>query len=441
MQFKLTINNKPVNKISGPVSMGMFEPTKEYLERFPYAPIFILFGDMHDKATGFCSDEGKEENGEFTVYNPAFLNLLSDVVKAKNEGELDGKVDFYVEGGALHLNESDVIYKVKDPLPQLWNLFKRCYTNIKMDRKVLDINKPTCNLIPNIRWQSGDVRFFPKEKAKVHLYDFVKYLIKSVNKQDETKKFDIFKSMLVSEMKTEGIHKKYLSKASFTVDETYNEYVENEDSLIYRQLCKIEDEELREDTKQKFRSYIESNYTNNWNPDNLAKLKLIHDDIMKIFTITDPHSEEGKNIIDRLCACYDQKEINLHKYLDFLIIKRGVMLDLYTLARVYKTMVKSMNKIDRDAVYPLIVIFYFGKIHITQIATDLYNSIFNKDKTPIKEDNSLLQIVNQGENRCIDIINYLSRRRKTIDDINNKINILKEVRENHLKKLIAIKNT
>ena len=442
MPSVLIINETNVYKISGPVSMGMFAPTKEYLEKIPYAPIFILFGDIHNDKENFC-DSKDDDTGKFIIHDPTFLKLLSDAVKGnKEENEEDGKVDFYVEGGALHLRKADVSFKDGFPMHELWNLFKQCYINPKMkEKEILEEHKPTCNLIPNIRWQSADVRFFPKEYGKVHLYDFVKNLIQTLSKEGTEQKFDNFKSILIKEIQSDGPHKEYLKNASFTVEETYEEYVNNAESLIYKQLSKIDGtfkDKIKQQIKQRFKTYI-TNYYATCKITDINKFKSIHNDIVNIFKITDPYSEEGKLLIDRLCLHCTNKEENLIKYSDFLMCKRAIMLDLYTLARIYKIMTNPINVIDKSVIHPFIVICYFGKIHITSIANELYNTTFNLDNTnEILMNDSLMQIVNNGTKRCIDIQNYqIGKYQKNYVTVNikEKISTLKEARKQHEKNL------
>jgi hypothetical protein len=163
----LIINDKEVNYLSGPVSMYIYEPTDGYLEEFPYAPILILFGDGHNSDANYCGESAPK------IFDTAFLRLISDAVAGnKEKKEQDGIVDFYLEGGDLHTTLN--YYETKKfPMEQLWNLFKDCYTNSRMEgrKTILEKSKETCEPIKNIRWQSGDARFFKKYR----LYDFNAY--------------------------------------------------------------------------------------------------------------------------------------------------------------------------------------------------------------------------------------------------------------------------
>jgi hypothetical protein len=105
------INGKTVTRLSGPVSMHLLTPTDEYLKIYPYAPLYILFGDKHKDSTGFCTDPIIEK-GDYTIYNPNFLQLFNDALNKKEGEKENGTIDFYVEGGAygdLHL--TDKIFK------------------------------------------------------------------------------------------------------------------------------------------------------------------------------------------------------------------------------------------------------------------------------------------------------------------------------------------
>ena len=247
----LTINGNTVDNLSGPVSMYILKPNDNYLEKFPYAPILILFGDIHGDNANYCDPVTNK------VFDPNFLQLISKAVGAKEDKKEDGKVDFYVEGGDLHDRLDDGEYDFKDwPMEQLWKLFNNCYNNPKIQgRKISDENKPTCNLIPNIRWQSGDIRFFKKEKSKFNSDEFIKKIIRDqkIYPNDLVLNCGVHINLsLDTEMSANDI------KISTTADEIYNEYVLG--GLIHKQLEKIlfANYEIKEYLLNKIKKYIEA---------------------------------------------------------------------------------------------------------------------------------------------------------------------------------------
>ena len=166
--MSLTINGKIVNKLSGPVSMYLLFPTNECSTLYSNAPIFILFGDNHRDDKGFCQDNDKI--GSYKVFDPNFLQLLSDVIGKKNEELKENRmIDFYLEGGEIH--KFDITeYPQERPLEQLWSLFTKCYNNrYETTQDLSDKDKENCGKMKNIRWQSGDIRFFKEEWDKFTL--------------------------------------------------------------------------------------------------------------------------------------------------------------------------------------------------------------------------------------------------------------------------------
>jgi len=51
----LLINNKKINKISGPVKIIILKPKIDFYKKYKL-PLFILFGDIHDSNRNMCKD-------------------------------------------------------------------------------------------------------------------------------------------------------------------------------------------------------------------------------------------------------------------------------------------------------------------------------------------------------------------------------------------------
>jgi len=148
----LIVNGEEVNKISGPVSMYILTPKKS--ELFPNLPLYMLFGDLHGSTVNMCQED--ESKGVYKIYDIEFLGLLSKL------GSVEEPIDFYVEGGDFHNFRDDAPKIDEYPMERLWDLYKECYRNPTNPLVPLAQYPHTtdCSKIANIRWHSGDARFF-----------------------------------------------------------------------------------------------------------------------------------------------------------------------------------------------------------------------------------------------------------------------------------------
>ena len=426
----LTINKTLVNNLSGPVSMYILEPNDSYLERFPYAPILILFGDVHNSDTDYCNPIGKK------IYDKEFLQLINEAVGAKKEekdvGIEDGKVDFYIEGGEIHQMLDEEKDKDEFPMKQLWNLFKNCYTNSRM--KGREEYNPTCTPIKNIRWQSGDIRFFKKEAKKFDPSRFLKDIYKEFQERvAENKKEDPDYTLRLSLITKRILYKQF---NNISVDAGYifpiktfdvnTEYITN--SLIGKQLNKINsmgNDVYTSELLAKFKKYIVIIMKQSMERFSLisggiesieifGKLTLITNNLINIFNCEPFSTEENAEL--EIMKTYIDKDLRPAYYSYFLDMKT-VMLDLYTLARIYKTMIKHPS--NTDAVQPLIAMCYFGDFHIRNMKTylleDSYTCKFSIDqKTPTS--------------RCLDFKDDYN-----LDSIIDKLKTIRKVYEQKIK--------
>jgi hypothetical protein len=418
----ITINGKNVNKISGPVSMYVLYPKIDYLKEHRYAPIFILFGDSHHSNKGYC-----EEDKVPKIFDPNFLNLLSNAVKSDKEkdGEEDGKVDFYVEGGDHHLMEIKE-YETKHPMEEIWVLFTKCYSNERMKRLPLnESDRSICNEIPNIRWQSGDIRFFYKETKICNLFKYLERFMKKVKNKDsidERVKFVTYIRyyFLRSSYKCQ----KELEDNIFSMSNLYNEYVENSNSLINKQLTKINsgdidaDIETIEKFKKEFELYIEMVYAEHFQEYGLeANMKSIHDKFKNLFN---NNIYSVADIIDDLYE--DYKTGNIDKYIDFLMMRDSIKADLYTQARSYKIMKNNKYTDKKNITRPLINVCYFGHLHMVHIKN--YLLLDEKYKAVVNVYNELSSSHQDKQNRCVDLA-YIENP----VNIDGYINFLKQFRK------------
>jgi hypothetical protein len=433
----IKINEKTINKISGPVSMYILYPIAEYLKFNPFAPIFILFGDEHHSNERYCAYEEEYKDSNYKIFDINFLQLLSNAVDGKDEIKENNLVDFYVEGGDMHL--MDIIKsKNNHPIEEIWELFTKCYSNERMGRYPLDENKENCNMIKNIRWQSGDIRFFQKESKICDLCDYLLKFIKKVENKDdiyEKVKFIIYIRYYFLRIKYKC--RKELQDTKIKPDEIYDEYVINTNSLIYKQLIKIksgnEDEDIlnRENIEKEFKEYINFVYKEHFdgNEENLEKIKYIHKNFIDLFKHK-PYSNGELEIINKLYKCYNEKDLN--KYIDFLMMRGSMKADLYTLARNYKIMAykKSIDKNAQSTIpRPLINICYFGNLHIEHMNyfLKLNKKYLNVSKVVFDKTDDLKSA--DEKNRCLDLTSL------TPLDIDGYIKYLKKARKDYIAKM------
>jgi hypothetical protein len=424
----LNIGTKEVNNLSGPVSMYILYPSEKYLKRFPYAPILILFGDQHRSDIGYC-DSKNIINGDYKIFDIEFLELLSKAVYVNDEAkdEIKETIDFYVEGGDLHLsprlNESDPF-----PMPQLCNLFTRCYNNSRMpERSILDQDASKCSSIKNIRWQSGDIRFFQEEVDKCHLWDFltanINFALSQKGNTEENFKAMLRDTMLSSENDKPDEHNasepnKCKSELlnDITAEATYELYI-NQRGLIRKQLDKGSfDGESRKYIEGRFKQYIDFVYKNYFNEET-ELFNTIHKIIIELFNMKLYENGSEENI-DKLWNYFNNGSLSRYTY--FLMIRKSLMLDLYTLARSYKIMNKNIDSNDNTVVRPLVTICYFGSEHIS----DMYSFLARMENTDkfLEYVPYFIKHYSKKDDRCV---NFDKLNIKTETGLKNELDLKK----------------
>lgn len=398
----LIINKKHINKISGPVSMYLLYPKIEYTDitKNKYAPIFILFGDSHEGIENYCNPDEGEDKGHYKIYDENFLKLFSDAMEGNEEEKVKSEIiDFYVEVGDLHITEfQEGEEKNEYPLDQIIYLFKDCYYNV---RGIPALIPEKQKKLKNIRWQSGDIRYFIQKNDICDLYSEFENIIQECNRDEK-----LFKKMLIKAI--EYNYGNSLTKA-FTQEELYREHVLNPNCLIYKQLNNINlgigDENIKnkkeiiEEILLKFRNYIYEYYLIFDITRHIEKYKKIHIEIINTFT-SEYGSKIRKELIDNIYNYY--KDGSLEKLMSIILTRDAVLPDLYILARNYKYMYTTVNP-KYGVRHPMINICYFGCAHIQKMYEFLMK---NGYKEVIKID----QCDDKKTNRCIDLTNL-----KTID--------------------------
>jgi len=406
----LIINNKHVNKISGPVSMYLLYPKIEYTDiaKNKYAPIFILFGDSHGGVKNYCNPDEGEDKGYYKVYDVNFLKLFSDAMEGNEEKNVKSEIiDFYVEGGDAHITK----FKKRDddyPLSKTMNLFEECYYNHRMDKPPANSEKQ--KQIKNIRWQSGDIRNFVKKNGRCDLYTEIEDIIQECKCNKELRINNPQNEKLFKRLLTKAIEYNYRKPIieELTSDELYIEHVLNPNCLIAKQLNKINLGEggenaknkttIIQDIQSKFKAYIDKNYiiTNIINENRIAYYKQIHKNIINAFK-SFIYSDQRKILTNEIYKFYQKG--NLETLMTILINRDSVLPDLYILARSYKYMYTTVNP-KYGLVYPMINICYFGSLHTKRMYEFLIENGYEHDINIDYDIN-----VDVEPSRCINLTN------------------------------------
>jgi hypothetical protein len=158
----MLINNRKIDRISGPVSFALLKPKKfifdELKKEGVHLPIFMLFGDVHfsDKyQCNNCTCDGG--SCCMPIYSNEFLRLIDSISTPENP------VDFGIEGFYAGVNKQNLRHEVN------LNLFKTknndimeklreqniiCYDREQRGTKLYEKYCPT----KNMRWQYTDPR-------------------------------------------------------------------------------------------------------------------------------------------------------------------------------------------------------------------------------------------------------------------------------------------
>ena len=345
----LVVDGNRINKISGPVSMSILTPKKSDL--FPNLPVYMLFGDVHNDTKNMCK-RGKSK-GVYSVYDIEFLGLLSNLATSTRP------IDFYVEGGDLHNKTHKKPYSEKYPMEMLWNLYAECYTH--NGRKIARYKHRTnCNSISNIRWHSGDARYFDDKKYTLDNCNMLRFL----ERVNFSVKYDNRYLEIVNMVKRDCITKVNNRKKDTNDYNSLKNLVLDPIGLIYKQLKKINPKQ-----RKVLIGWIEK----------FSKYRL--DKIHRNYGVTD-RTIELYNYLDlHLTRCEDEDYYNkylsdhwesISLYLYYLRRKYTIVLDIYTICRSFKYL-------GLKGPMPMMNIIYSGDVHTNDIKyflesiTSLYN--------------------------------------------------------------------
>jgi len=409
MPLRLT-SDKSIDKLSGPVGIKILSPSGEYLKKYPLAPLFILYSDRHLNVTNLCEDAPPMCH----IHRPEFLKLFCDLLQG-NE-----KIDFYVEGGDIHYTNK--ITESKEPLVLVWNLFTNCNRNkTSPEEKQIGL----LNKISNVRWQSGDIRSWNSYPAEIKqrldttkqydMYNFIQRIkIPDRIIKEERQPYFIFTfKTQVKAIKASGF--KFDKKIPIEVQELYNEYVIDQNSLINYQLSEIQIENYKTYIQIRFKSYISfvvkkfsAVFPEIALPDLIKIIKSIYGKLYDLCNLDDKELDAVKYDDERFIELYN-KYNDIMLLANFLLKTQALLPDLYTLARTFKRMANNPG----DG-HSIINMCYFGDMHMTNMASFLTNILGAGNYNNELEINIDLNKSKSEITRCLD---FTSTNNTPLSDI------------------------
>jgi len=162
----MLINNRKIDRISGPVSFALLKPKKfifdELKKEGVHLPIFMLFGDVHYSNEYQCNNCTCNESSAFgccmPIYSNEFLRLIDSISTPENP------VDFGIEGFYAGKYKEEVVKNEAslrhlksfntDIMEKLREQNAACYVREHRGTKLYEKYCPT----KNIRWQYADPR-------------------------------------------------------------------------------------------------------------------------------------------------------------------------------------------------------------------------------------------------------------------------------------------
>jgi hypothetical protein len=454
----LQIAGKEIEMLSGPVSMYIISPTDEFLRKQPYAPIFILFGDVHGGSENFCLDPIYYEDDNirnyktYRVHHQQFLELLSKAVEKEYKKDEDKEerrnevIDFYLEGSIdLHLISS-YIPTTNHPIDWYWGWMSKCYSNKRLPPNAYQESfKKDCEVMKNIRWQSADIRTYVTQKKEPNLWNFLKELI-FVKLRYFPPTFDgfyacIYYNIYNDPQRIKGI----LGETIIDNNRFYDLYVHKKGSLIRKQLEKIlyddskTNVELKKNLEQRFNKYIKDVIKKFMPDENIMKTVSKVYNILKGVINAQPLSDESRtkvlelyNTLSTKVQLSDSSKNEIEIFMEYLLITRSLMLDLYAIARSYKIFNNSAFSLvrDKNISYPLINVYYFGNAHVSNIRNFFTDEEYNTSQKIAIPNDFLDKLRSDQVPRCLMMS---AGHTVNIDDI---IKRLRQKRDDHEKEMV-----
>ena len=165
----MIINNKKIDRISGPVSFSLLKPKMfifdELKKEGVRLPIFMLFGDVHFSDKHQCNNCTCVDSSSccLPIYSENFLRIIDSIATPENPVDF-GIEGFYAGKQKENLkNENTLKYfrtLNKDIMQKLRENNAACYIRELRGTKLYEKYCPT----KNIRWQYTDPRHAPGTK-------------------------------------------------------------------------------------------------------------------------------------------------------------------------------------------------------------------------------------------------------------------------------------
>jgi len=165
----MLINNKKIDRISGPVSFSLLKPKMfifdELKKEGVRLPIFMLFGDVHFSDKHQCNNCTCVDSSSccLPIYSDEFLRIIDSIATPENPVDF-GIEGFYAGKQKENLkNENTLKYfrtLNKDIMQKLRENNAACYVRELRGTKLYEKYCPT----KNIRWQYTDPRHAPGTK-------------------------------------------------------------------------------------------------------------------------------------------------------------------------------------------------------------------------------------------------------------------------------------
>ena len=431
--YNLNINNKNINSISGPVSLYILQPKYSFFTKMNkqgiYAPIFILFGDMHFSDKNLCNNctciyDKNTNNCCVPIYSDDFFTLLNNTTTKKFP------IDFYFEGADIKFlkgkTSEDDKYNLENDLKNDKSPLGIVRNKMIFCKDIDNKEKTNCKSISNLRIHYGDARnnnsfkkTFERFSARTFKDDIENILRQ--RKYSETMDYNFYTRSLINrnygKNPCKGIISDkdkilYLNALRYLYTPNFFEHINipeiKKNSLIFKQLHKM-NPKLQKYWLNMIDKYFYNIYLN----------------CKTIFGIEKEFNEFINKIIDFMIFCLEnykeQDEIadyeafdlqqeyfekNLQKYLKNLssdLTEKinhlstslfAPFLDLYTLLRSFKKPKNNINSI--------LSVCYFGSEHVENMSYFLKNIMREYDLIfEVNNRNYFTKNNTEKVNRCI----------------------------------------
>lgn len=370
----LLIHDTLVTSISGPAGITILKPTLEF-HKSHKAPIFILFGDRHksnEKMCDPCSCEEGQKSCCFEIYSTRLLKLIDEIAKDhivhfSIEDGLNSYQNFATSNDTLKYHEKKA--KAENfPMDKLRVPIWACYSK-QYKRFFRDSYNELCPT-QNILWHKADVRqSYLSGKPIEYQYDFYKCLhrvfmiidnyVRKKNPERAVQETDLCSTECSYYFRNrDGIR---LLQSFFEPDfhKRVAAFRRNGKivSPIHKQIGKMSKEHQND-----WEAYIDEYYKYY---DTTYRRKNSYSEETKTFYKQIIYFVKHRNH-SALSDLFQSDKMNTSiLILDELLLYNSFTLDLYFLARSFKTTSDNTN--------PLISIGYFGRAHARNIKHFLLN--------------------------------------------------------------------